>query len=272
VDCGHSFRDAAPLRCGSAFCAHHQPDKFTGTQCEGFTRAGARCRVFSNSLYQAAAPLRRGGVKLTLEFEPGSTRLKATLVPGVIRRFCSLHAPQAFELVRCAGVTRGGRGGACNITSMAPFPDAAPLRAGERFCVAHAYQARLFIRCAGETRGGGRCQTTSWHDHAGACPLRKGQQYCAKHALPAASAARQCQPCHEADVGDVEEEHVPEHDSRSTIWRPDPVPPDKLDDDSPLIAARQCASCGADWDLRADPEDAGVWYCGRCWLQWESTY
>jgi len=266
VNSGHSFRDAAPLHRGSAFCAHHQPDKFTGAQCEGLTKAGARCRVFSNSCYQAAAPLLRGGVKLTLEFEPGSTRLRAKLVPGAIRRFCSLHAPQAFELVHCAGVTRGGQ--ACKITSMAPFPDAAPLRAGERFCATHAYQARPFIRCAGMTRGGARCQATSWQDHAGARPLRAGQQYCAKHAVPAASAAQQCQPCDEADVEDVEE-HVPEHDNRSAIWRADPVAPDQLDDDSPLIAARLCASCGADWDLRADPEDAGVRYCGRCWDQWE---
>ena len=29
---------AAPLKAGSAFCAHHAPDKFTGTQCAGIMR------------------------------------------------------------------------------------------------------------------------------------------------------------------------------------------------------------------------------------------
>ena len=93
VDAGHGFRDAAPLRAGSAFCAHHQPDKFTGTQCAGVTKAGTRCRVFSASCYAAARQLKDGAAYM----------------------YCRLHAPQAFELVRCAGVTRGGR--LCRITS-----------------------------------------------------------------------------------------------------------------------------------------------------------
>jgi len=207
--------------------------------------------VYSNSLYLAAAPLRSGGVRLTLEFEPGSTRLRAKLVPGAMPRFCRLHAPQAFELVRCAGETRGGR--ACKITSMAPFPDAAPLRAGQRFCTTHAYQACAFVRCAGETRSGARCQTTSWQDHAGARPLREGQPYCAKHTPPAASsmasAAQQCEPCDEANEGHViVSMQLPE-------YRVNPV----------------CAACGDRWDLHEDPEDAGVWYCGRCWHEWETT-
>ena len=53
--------------------------------------------------------------------------------------------------------------------------------------------------------------------------------------------------------------------------RSDPVPPGQLDDDSPSSRSL-CASCGSDWDLRTDPEDAGVWYCGRYWYQWECAY
>ena len=114
---------AAPLKTGSAFCVHHQPDKFTGSQCAGITKRSVRCRVFSGSLYAAAAPLRDGDT------------------------LCTVHRAQRHERVRCAGTTRGGRGGQCKVTSWTPFADAAPLRAGKRFCATHAHQDCAFVRC-----------------------------------------------------------------------------------------------------------------------------
>jgi len=159
----HLSIDAAiPLRLGGRFCAHHHPNKFMGTQCEGITKRGKgpRCRVFSGSLYRAADPLREQ------------------------ERFCSLHCLQKHAEVQCAGITLGGRGGQCKITSWAPYDDAAPLRDGCNFCCEHANQRNLgeCVRCAGFTCAGVRCRTTNWLDHAGAQPLREGELYCAQHA------------------------------------------------------------------------------------------
>ena len=117
----HDLRTAKPLRAGSAFCAHHQPDKFTGMQCEGVTKRG-RCRVFSASLCAEAAPLRDG------------------------KRCCSWHAVHATPLVRCAGRVKDGH--ACRVTNRTQNPGAEPLRIGERYCAAHASQAeRLATAC-----------------------------------------------------------------------------------------------------------------------------
>ena len=164
---------ATPHRSGGRFCAHHHPYKFTGAQCKGVTKRGGRCRVFSGSLYKAAAPLRNG------------------------EELCALHSLQAAERVFCAGATGRGHGTRCRISSWAPFPDAAPLRHGRRFCATHAYQSRDFVRCDGLTRTRAMCRVTSWHDHAGAQPLRDGKLYCAKHADQAGSvpAGAVCAAC-----------------------------------------------------------------------------
>jgi hypothetical protein len=162
VDSHHGINDAAPLRAGSDFCAHHQPDKFTGTQCEGTTkqRAGCderRCRVFSGSLYSAAVPLRNG------------------------KRFCAKHQQQACPLVRCIGKLQLGHGRQCRVTSRHSFEDVgAPLREGSRFCTMHRLQQHEFVQCAALTAAG-RCLITSWHAHDGAQPLRDGERFCATH-------------------------------------------------------------------------------------------
>ena len=100
---------AASLRCGSSFCQHHQPDKFTGIQCAGVTKHGARCRVFSGSTYANAAPLRDG------------------------KQFCRSHAT---AYVRCAGTTKGGAW--CCVSSRSVHAGADPLREGGVFCAKHA--------------------------------------------------------------------------------------------------------------------------------------
>jgi len=170
------FFDAAPLRGGSHFCTHHQPDKFTGTQCAGLTKKGMRCRVFSQSAYHAAAPLRDGA------------------------ELCSLHTLQALDLIRCAGVTSRRR--ACMITNRSPYPDANPLLTGGRFCQLHACQCFPFVRCEGQKRSGVRCWVTSWQSHIGANPLQSGEVYCSKHARPHAESRAGASRCEACDVDD----------------------------------------------------------------------
>ena len=49
-----SFADADPLRRGSLFCHHHRK------RCEGWVRAGERCRLSSSSEHVHAEPLKHG--------------------------------------------------------------------------------------------------------------------------------------------------------------------------------------------------------------------
>ena len=113
---------AASLRCGSSFCQHHQPDKFTGIQCAGVTKHGARCRVFSGSTYANAAPLRDG------------------------KQFCRSHAT---AYVRCAGTTKGGAW--CCVSSRSVHAGADPLREGGVFCAKHALPPAEHCASCGET-------------------------------------------------------------------------------------------------------------------------
>ena len=113
---------AASLRCGSSFCQHHQPDKFTGIQCAGVTKHGARCCVFSGSTYANAAPLRDG------------------------KQFCRSHAT---AYVRCAGTTKGGAW--CCVSSRSVHAGADPLREGGVFCAKHALPPAEHCASCGET-------------------------------------------------------------------------------------------------------------------------
>ena len=113
---------AASLRCGSSFCQHHQPDKFTGIQCAGVTKHGARCRVFSGSTYANAAPLRDG------------------------KQFCRSHAT---TYVRCAGTTKGDAW--CCVSSRSVHAGADPLREGGVFCAKHALPPAEHCASCGET-------------------------------------------------------------------------------------------------------------------------
>ena len=226
VHAGLGVTAAAPLKSGSALCAHHARDKFTGTQCAGITKRGVRCRVFSGSLYDAAAPLRDGN------------------------ELCTVHLAQRHERVRCQGKTRGGRGDRCRITSWTPYPDAAPLRHGKRFCEAHAHQECDLVRCAGVTRKGELCTITSWNDHAGAQPLRHGERYCARHAAQAEQAEQQMTAAARATTSGS---YVPEGTVCAACRGADDLSKDPSDEDG----AWYCQSCWDAWE-RDDPL-AAVW-------------
>jgi hypothetical protein len=97
---------AAQLRCGERFCGHHDPCKYTIVRCSGVKKHGkGQCRVWSNSCYKDADPLRRGSP------------------------LCHHHR------VRCDGQTIAGKD--CTVTSSSQHMHADPLRRGERFCAHH---------------------------------------------------------------------------------------------------------------------------------------
>jgi len=167
VNTDRNGAEAEPLRNGSRFCAHHQPEgSFVppagSRQCAAMTRkrvhdnttgrAGQRCRFTSANPHSLAAPLRCGSA------------------------FCVRHQPVPADAVRCAGKTRCGR--PCAVASSMPYEHARPLRdSGSPFCHHHR------VRCEGVTARGERCCLTTSSPHKQADLLRRGGTHCAHHAL-----------------------------------------------------------------------------------------
>ena len=61
------YAQAAPLRCGGRYCAHHEPDPALSgvTRCAGLCPGGVPCKLTSACSFPLARPLREGGLYCT---------------------------------------------------------------------------------------------------------------------------------------------------------------------------------------------------------------
>ena len=113
--------DAAPLRRGERFCAHHDPARFTGVRCRAAKKHSERCNVWSGMGHADAAPLRHGSP------------------------YCHHHRR------RCHGMTCARE--RCTVTSSSQHAHAQPLREGSRYCAHHSSDAGLVCGAVAEGSG-----------------------------------------------------------------------------------------------------------------------
>ena len=113
--------DAAPLRRGERFCAHHDPARFTGVRCRAEKKGSGRCNVWSAMRHKDAEPLRHSSP------------------------YCHHHRR------RCHGMTRARE--RCTVTSSSQHAHAQPLREGGRYCAHHSSDAGLVCGAVAEGSG-----------------------------------------------------------------------------------------------------------------------
>ena len=154
--------EAAPLRAGGRFCAHHEPDAARAgvTRCAATRRDGKPCRV--TSACSNGRTLREGAYcrnHLSHAWTPPSdcagvdgacaaalgAEADASVADALGLKYCDACTAswravngRKGRVVRCRGMCRFS-GRRCMVNSLMPHDGAEPLRAGGAFCLAHGW-------------------------------------------------------------------------------------------------------------------------------------